>query len=337
MDDDLTGLRLEFPGFRIWREITSDRVRLVARSLRPGAGPHTVVTADPAELRALLDDAPAQPHTATAQGAGAGTPSIARMYAHWTGGSDSRDADRLAADAVLADFPQVGDLARANREFVLRAVAHVAAAEITQYLDIGTGLPASPAVHEVARRADPASRVACIDNDPVVLAHARTLLAGPRVAVVPGDIRQPEAILASPQLRGLISLDQPVCLILAAVLHFVTAAQADTAVATLTAAMAPGSYLIVSAGTSTGTDPALIDRLAAACQDTALVTARPEAQIAAYFTGLRLEPPGLTDVWAWRPPSRPRWLPAGARILGAVARKPPSPDPPGGTAAGTPQ
>lgn len=329
--DDLTGLRLAFPGFRIWREMTGDRVRYVARSMRLDAGLHTVVTADPAELRALLGDAPARRQVADGE-PGTGAPNIARMYSYWTGGNDHRETDRLAAGAILADFPQVADVARANREFVLRAVTYVAARGITQYLDIGTGLPATPAIHQIARRAEPGSRVAYIDNDPVVVARARALLAGPRVAVVSGDIRQPDALLSSPELRDLINLDQPVCVILGCVLHFVTAAQADAIIAALTAAMTPGSYLILSAGTSTGTDPALIDRLTAAYQDATVITARPEAEIAAYLTGVRLEPPGLADVWAWQPASRQRWLPSGARILGAVARKPVQ-DAPGSTAA----
>jgi O-methyltransferase involved in polyketide biosynthesis len=323
--DELATLREEFPGFRIWREMIGDRVRYIARSMHPDTGPHTVVTADLDDLCAVLGDGAEQPEPASLQPVTAGGPNIARMYSYWIGGKDNFEADRLAADSVLADFPQVAEVARSNREYVIRAVRHVAAQGITQYLDIGTGLPSSPAVHEIARQADPTSRVAYIDNDPVVLSHARALLAtGPRVIVVPGDMRQPGAILGSPRLRSLIDLDEPVCVILASVLHFVTAAEADAIVAAFVAAMAPGSFLVLSAGTSTGTDPVLIDRLAAAYQDAAAVTGRTEAEITAYFSGLQTEPSGLTDVWAWRPDVRHRWPPSGARILGAVARKPAS-------------
>jgi hypothetical protein len=171
----------------------------------------------------------------------------------------------------------------------------------------------------------------------VVLAHARAVLAGPGVAVIDGDLRQPAAILTNPELRGVIDLRQPVCVILAAVLHFLPAAVADTIVAAFRQTMAPGSYLIVSAGTSTGTSPALIERLAAAYQDTVIVTGRTVEEIAGYFTGLHLIPPGLTDVQAWRPATRHHWPPArSARILGAVARKPAAPDARDGvSAAGT--
>src|ERR1022692_4601445 len=321
---DLASLRADFPGFRIWREMTGDRVRYIARSMHPGTGPHTAVTADLAELRAVLGEAPAQPQSANVRPFTATRPNIARMYSYWLGGKDNFEADRLAADTVLADFSQVAEVARANREFVIRAVEHVAARGITQFLDIGTGLPASPAVHEIACHADPASLVAYIDNEPVVLAHVRALLASPGVVVVAGDMRRPGVILASPELHGVIDLDKPACVILASVLHFVTAAEADAIVAGFTAAMAPGSYLILSTGTSTGTDPALIDKLAAIYQDTAVITGRTEAEIADYFTGLDIEPPGLTDVWAWWPGRQWQLPPAGARILGAVARKPAS-------------
>lgn len=216
-------------------------------------------------------------------------------------------------------------VAVANREFVARAVAY-AAAGISQFIDIGAGLPAAPSIHQVARHADPAARAAYVDNDPVVLAHARALLAGPGLAVVPGDLRQPAAILTDAALRDVIDLDQPACLVLAAVLHFLTPAEADAVVAELTAALAPGSCLVISAGTSIGTSPALISRLRAAYQGTTVITGRPEAEIAAYFTGLEMIPLGLTDVAAWRPGHRGYQPPAGARIIGAVARKPASND-----------
>jgi len=158
MTDELETLRKEFPSFRIWREIIGDRVRYIARGMRPGVAPHTLVTAELDELRAVLggssDTEPTRLRPVTAEG-----PNIARMYSYWLGGKDNFEVDRLAAGAVLADFPQVADVARANREFVIRAVRHVAAQGVTQYLDIGTGLPSSPTVHEVTRQIDQASRV----------------------------------------------------------------------------------------------------------------------------------------------------------------------------------
>lgn len=325
--DGLVDLRARLPHFRIWQEVTGDRIRYVARRLHPGTGPHTVVTANLAELRAALDDAPSRPQAPRGQLIDTGAPNIARIYAHWLGGKDSFEADRIAADAVKAEFPEIVHVARANRQFVTRAVAHVAAQGITQYIDIGAGLPASPSIHETAARANPLARVCYIDNDPVVIAHARALLAtGPGVAIVPGDMRQPHGILASPELRSLIDLDRPVCVILAAVLHFLPAGQADAVAAEFRRAMAPGSYLIVSSGTSTGTSPALISRLQAAYQGVAEVIGGTADEIAGYFSGLHLVLPGLVDVWAWRPDSEWFWPPPpSARILGGVAFKPASP------------
>lgn len=251
-------------------------------------------------------------------------PNVSRVYNRWLGGQDNFSADRTAADTLSADFPGIAHVARANRLFVLRAVRHVAAQGISQYLDLGAGLPARPAVHETARAEQPGAKVVYVDRDPVVLTESRARLADvPGVTVVPGDMRQPQQVLGHPDLRAVLDLDRPVCVLLAAVLHFVIPAEADAVVAAFTAAMAPGSYLILSSGTTTGSSPMIVARLAAAYQGHATVTGRTATEIAGYFAGLDLEPPGLVDVWAWRPDHKENWPPAPAlRILGGVARKP---------------
>jgi hypothetical protein len=167
-------------------------------------------------------------------------------------------------------------------------------------------------------RVAPAARVVYVDNDPLVLAHARALLAGgPGITVVEGDLRDPQAILGSPARRSNIALDQPVCVLLTCVLHFLAAPDADSAVAAFTTAIADGSYLIISVGTSTGTDPALIERLRSAYAGTTVVTARSEHEIAAWLTSLDLVPPGLVDVRAWRADWQQHKLtPPTARIIG---------------------
>ncbi|HUY52710.1 MAG TPA: SAM-dependent methyltransferase [Streptosporangiaceae bacterium] len=326
-DDTTTSLitlRADFPNFRIWREITTGRTRYVARRLHPGPGPHTVVTDDLTELRAALGGEGAQAPAGTTPAFDVTRPNIARIYNYIIGGKDHHAADRQAADSILADFPEVAQVARANRDFVTRATHYVATQGITQFIDVGAGLPAEPAVHQTAQRVDPACRVAYVDNDPLVLAYARAVLAaGPGVVVVPGDMRHPAGILATPDLRLLIDLNQPVCILLASVLHFLTPAEADATVAAFRAAMTPGSYLIASAGTSTGTSPALLDRLRSAYAGTSDITGRTSEEIADWFTGLDLVPPGLVDVDAWRPGSPRRWLtPPAARIIGAVGCKP---------------
>jgi len=319
---ELAGLRKEFRGFRIWREITGDRVRYVARSQFPGLNPHTVVTADAAELRAALEparEAALVPLSTT-------TASIARIYDYLLGGKDNHAADRAAAARILETFPEAGQIAQANRAFQARAILHAARQGIGQFLDLGAGLPASPSTHEAARRLSPAARVVYVDCDELVLAHARALLAvDEQIAVVGGDIRDPGGLLADPALTGLIDLAEPVCVLLVSVLHFMSADEADAVVAAFRDWMAPGSCLVISAGTSTGTDPQVITALQEAYRGTALVTGRSEAAIAAWFSGLTLARPGLVDVWAWRPDSLPR--PARppsmrVRFLGGVARKP---------------
>jgi O-methyltransferase involved in polyketide biosynthesis len=335
MADELTALQEQFPAFHIWEEPGDGRTRYVARSIHLAGRPHTVVAADPSELRAALAQE-AEKH-ASAPPAVTAMPNIARMYDYWVGGKDHHAADRQAAASVADEFPAIAQLARANRAFTGRAVRHVAAAGISQFIDIGAGLPESSAVHQTARDICPAARIAYIDNDPVVLAHARALAAAPGITVIDGDLRDPEAILASPALSEVIDLSQPACLILASVLHFLDPATADTAVATLTAALAPGSYLVISAGTATGTSPAVIDRLRAAYQGNATVAERTCDEIAAWFAGLDLLSPGLVDVCAWRPDSLWHWPSrSGARIIGGVGRKPGHPDDDTTTAMTTP-
>jgi O-methyltransferase involved in polyketide biosynthesis len=322
VNDELAVLRREFPGFRIWMEVIGDRTRYIARSMHLRNSPHTVVTGDLGELRGALGGDGGQRTSSPPFDTRA--PNIARVYNYWLGGKDHHAADRKAAEDVLADFPEVALLARANREFVTRAVRHVAGQGVHQFIDVGAGLPASPAVHETAQQIASAARVAYVDNDPLVLVHARARLAdGPGVTIVDGDLRDPQAILGSPALRALIDFDQPICILMASVLHFLTAAEADTAVAAFTTAMTGGSYLIVSAGTSTGTDPALIDRLRSTYAGTSVITGRTEQEIAAWFTGLDLLPPGLVDVQTWRPGRQQDWpAPSTARIICAVGHKP---------------
>jgi len=328
VNDALTPLREEFPGFRIWMEVIGERTRYIARSAHPGQSPHTVVASSPGELGAALREN-AGKHHITTDVAGTTPPSIAGIYNYWLGGQEHHTADREAAQSILADFPEIAHVAQANREFVTRAVQHVAKQGVTQFIDVGSGLPATPAVHEMAQRIAPAARVGYVDNDALVLAHARALLADTEgVTVIEGDLRDPGTILSSAALARLIDLDQPVCIILAAVLHFLSPAEADTAVAAFTGAMAPGSYLILSSGTSTGTSPALIDRLRSAYAGTALISGRTAEEITGWFSGLALVRPGLVDVQAWRPGRPWHWLaPPTARIIGAVGRKPgPLPD-----------
>jgi O-methyltransferase involved in polyketide biosynthesis len=260
-------------------------------------------------------------------------PSVARIYDHLLGGKDNYPSDRAAAQMMLGKFPEISQIAQANRAFLTRAVRHVAIGRVTQFVDLGAGLPARRNVHETAREVARGVRVAYVDRDPMVLAHARAMLAvDDRIAVVAGDLGQPAALLASPDLVSTIDFRQPVSVLAVAVLHFLPPAAADALVAAVKDRMVPGSYLVISAGTSTGTDPGLITEVRAAYGRAAQVTARSEAEILAWFDGLSLVRPGLTDVRAWRTAtprdSVPPW-PSRARFLAGVARKPGPARPPG--------
>jgi hypothetical protein len=148
-------------------------------------------------------------------------PNVARIYDYWLGGKDNFAADREAADRQARAIPQLPWLARQNRDFLQRAVRFLAAAGITQFLDIGSGLPTNRNVHEVAQLVNPDARVVYADIDPVVVSHAQALLSGQRVVAVAGDICRPEDILGDPGVRRLIDFSQPVAVLALAVLHLI--------------------------------------------------------------------------------------------------------------------
>ena len=319
MSDDLAVVRADFPAYRIWREQARGCARYVARSRYLRVSPYTVVTGDLGELRDALEPARVtEPDPLTP-----GQPNIARMYDCLLGGKDHIDADRATVEAVLKEFPEVADVARANRAFLTRAVRYLAQKGVSQFVDLGSGLPASPNVHETAREVNAGARVVYVDNDPVVLAHARALLAvDNNVGVVAGDVRDPADLLAEQALTGLIDVTEPVGVLLLSVLHFLTPVQAHAVVGAFREWMAPGSYLVISAGTSTGTDPRLIRALQDAYGDTAQVTGHTATEIRAWFDGLSLVRPGLVSVWAWRPDGDAVATTSEVMtLLGGVARK----------------
>ena len=256
-------------------------------------------------------------------------PHPARMYDYYIGGKNHFAADRAVADRALAAWPSGRIGLRENRKFLGRVVRYLAAeAGVRQFLDIGSGLPASDNVHEVAQKVAPASRVVYIDNDPMVLTHARALLdSSPegRTAYVQADLRSPLSILSSPAVRDVLDFRQPVALMLVAVLHFLhDEDKPDEVVGTLLDALPPGSYLAASHMT-TEHDPAAVGGGQQAYHDAGLsMNARDADQFARLaFSGLAMVPPGVVLVSEWRPDSRaPRPTPAEVSCYGGVARKP---------------
>jgi hypothetical protein len=260
-------------------------------------------------------------------------PNVAREYDYWLGGKDHFAADREAADRIAHAVPAIPRLARQNRDFLQRAVRYCADQGITQFLDIGSGLPTNQNVHEVAQSANPAARVVYVDIDPVVVSHAKALLSGSQTAAVLADVCHPGDILAAPEVRRLIDFSRPVAMLVVSVLHSISD-EADPAgcVATLREALAPGSYLVIShadvspahvVGTRRVSEEA--QEIERANKSMATVPARTRDDIEAFFGDMTLVEPGLTDIWAWRPDDGDGVTDTTTtdfmRILGGVARK----------------
>jgi hypothetical protein len=250
-------------------------------------------------------------------------PHPARIYDFLLGGKDNYEVDRAAAERLIQAAPEVRATVRANRDFLHRAVRHlVADVGIRQILDIGTGLPTAPNVHQVADAIAPDTRVVYVDNDPIVNAYANALLTDTgNTSIVLADLRDPQAILAHPDVRKLIDFDEPVALLLVAILHFVTDAEDPAAlVATLRDALPAGSYLVLSHATADIQG----DRTEAASvynSATATMSLRTRPQILDFLTGFTLLDPGLVQVPNWRPDGP---LPADAHTVsfyGVVASK----------------
>ena len=244
-----------------------------------------------------------------------------RNYDSLPGGKDHFAADRAQAARLLAIYRPLAAMARENRAFLARAVTWAARQGITQFLDLGAGLPAAPSTHQVAQAADPGAAVAYVDLDPVVLSHAWALLAtSDKVAAVAADLREPAAVLASPGLRTVIDPAAPVDVILGAVLHCLDADAARQLTSAYTRLMAPGSCLIISVARFD--DEALGKQLAAEYTAGTFVNHAPD-DIASFLAGLNMTGPGLAEARTWR-----AWMPGPVscrrigHVLAAVARIP---------------
>lgn len=253
-------------------------------------------------------------------------PSSARIYDYALGGKDNYEVDRLALDKVMKTFPTLRTAARHNREFMHRAVDTLAKAGLRQYLDIGTGIPTEPNLHQVAQARSPESRVVYVDNDPVVLAHARALLSGAlegRTAYVDADLNRPESILTAPQVRDTLDLNSPVAVSLVAVLHFLSDEQNPAGILkTLLDGLAPGSFVVASHITADLDPEAMEQAFEMYRQNAVYVQARSRDEFAALFDGLEILDPGIVTVNRWRPPIEPpAWLDAQVNCWGVVARK----------------
>ncbi|MFD7818496.1 SAM-dependent methyltransferase [Streptomyces sp. NPDC059785] len=252
--------------------------------------PGDALSQDPAELRRRIDTTKAHP---------------ARVYDVFLGGKDNYPVDRAAAAAALAANPRGYLDVRHNRDFMRRAVTRLSKESgIRQYLDIGTGLPTQENVHQIAQRAAPDSRVVYVDNDPVVLAHARALLtSGPegRTDYIDADLKQPAQILE--QAAGTLDLSEPLALVLAAILHFIEDDEAYAIVRELVDVLPSGSRLVLSHLTE-DLNPENVRAVARTYHERGFTfVLRTKAEVERFFTenGLEIEEPGVVPAHHWHP------------------------------------
>jgi len=232
-------------------------------------------------------------------------PSIARSYDYILGGSHNFAVDREFARELLTALPDFRLIARANRAFLHRAVRFMVEAGISQFLDIGSGIPTVGNVHEIAQKLVPDARVVYVDLDPVAVVHSRQILAGnDRATVIQEDLRRPEAILNHPETRALLDFDQPVGLMLVAVLPAIPD-QDDPhgIVARLRDALPPGSYMAISQGTADERTEEIQAARDITDRTTTPLTLRSHTEIMRFFTGFDLVEPGLMWSSQWRPDS----------------------------------
>ncbi len=252
----------------------------------------------------------------------------ARIYDYWLGGKDNFAADRVAAEEVLTVMPAMAQIARSVRLFLAAVVHHLAAdVGIRQFLDIGTGLPTANNTHEVAQRAVPEARIVYVDNDPIVLLHAGALLTGTRpgrCAYVDADVRDPDRVLT--EAGSLLDLTEPVAVMMLGLLHFIPDADDPYSLTRYYLdSLAPGSYLAIShASSDINTEPqrAAVERYNA--RSATPIVLRSKAEVARFFGGLDLVPPGITPLGQWAPGTAIPG-PVGLPTYTALARKPAGP------------
>jgi SAM-dependent methyltransferase len=230
-------------------------------------------------------------------------PSAARVYDYFLGGAHNFAIDRALADDIARMTPNVGETMRAGRDFLRRAVRYLIDAGIRQFLDIGSGIPTVGNVHEIAQRAAPDARIVYVDIDPVAVAHSRAILAGnDQVAVLHADVREPQKILADPQLLGLLDLSEPVGILLAGIMHFIHDEDDPPGiVAQLRDAVVPGSYVVISHVTYEDQPPEVLEAQKLSARTATEIVLRSKAQILEQFRGFNLVEPGLVHLPLWRP------------------------------------
>lgn len=256
-------------------------------------------------------------------------PSAARIYDAHLGGFHNFQVDRDAAAEIVALMPELPDIMRANRSFLRRAVRHLVGLGVTQFLDLGSGIPTVGNVHEIAWKANPECRIVYVDIDPVAVSHSRNILGSTdRATVVQGDLREPERILADPETRRLLDFEQPIAVLMFAVLHFVPDSDDPAGIICgYLDAMVPGSHLALSHATLEGPEREKAEEATAHFQRSVTdFTMRTRAEVTALFDGLELVEPGVVYLPEWRPDAGDEFGDARrASQFAAMARKLPAP------------
>lgn len=232
-------------------------------------------------------------------------PSGARVYDYFLGGAHNFAVDRQLAEAIATMTPNIGDTMRAGRAFLRRAVQFMVGQGITQFLDVGSGIPTVGNVHEVAQRADPAARVVYVDLDPIAVSHSQAILADdPQTTALQADARDMDAILADPEAARLLDLDQPIGVLLVGVLHFIPDSDdpADI-VARVRRAISPGSYIAQVNATDEDQPSEVMEAQRLSDRTDTPIHLRSRAELLGLFDGLTLVEPGLVHVPLWRPDS----------------------------------
>ncbi|MFD1542152.1 SAM-dependent methyltransferase [Nonomuraea guangzhouensis] len=251
-------------------------------------------------------------------------PHPARVYDYWLGGKDNFEADRVVAEMVLKTEPGMIEAVRENRAFLGRVVRYLAEAGISQFLDIGTGIPTQGNTHEVAQSVNPAARIVYVDNDPIVMNHARALLRGSeegRTTYIEADLLEPETILGDRSVRDTLDFGKPIAvIIIGTLMHIRNELDPWSAVKAFSAAVCPGSFLALS-HTTADFEPEAMAAMAEIYRDTPTgMTHRSGPEIARFFDGYALVEPGLVVGHQWRPEGGvPKKVFAGG--YGVVGRK----------------
>jgi S-adenosyl methyltransferase len=253
-----------------------------------------------------------------------GVPQTARIWNYWLGGKDNFPVDRQVGDQILEAFPAIVENARASRAFLVRAVRYLAGeAGTRQFLDIGTGLPTANNTHQVAQAVAPESRIVYVDNDPIVLAHARALLTSSpegATAYVDADLRDPDNLLQ--ETARTLDFTRPVAIMLMGILgHIADDDEARSIVQRLVDAVPSGSYLTINDGTDTSEEVVEAARIWNQSANPAYHLRSPD-RIARFFEGLELVEPGVVSPPRWRPDPSPAGLPAEVDSFCGVGRKP---------------